>query len=274
MSASETASEFGSSMSPYNSESPPKSASSLATTLNFKQLPRDALSQCLITGLGEKATVFKVPGIQPTYLCGSQTGVEVAAQNEEILVARFADTTPLLSPSIRLTLEESGYRVIEKLLNDLDLESATSNLLVSTAAVLVMDELVSPVLANISENNWDRLKVLISLGKPVLWVTTGAQTGHVNEPENSMVQGLFRVVRREDPGVRLFTLDVQSPASLDSHWAIKRVLRTVLLNGGLIPDNEYAERDGMLMVPRVVVDKGLNTFKDADLGVGLEPVIK
>lgn len=93
-----------------------------------------------------------------------------------------------------------------------------------------------------------------------------------------MVQGLFRVARREDPGARLTTLDVQSPSSPAAHWAVERVLRKVLLStsddaAGVL-DEEYAERDGFLMVSRVIPDEKLNEFKTASLGAGLAPVTK
>lgn len=87
-----------------------------------------------------------------------------------------------------------------------------------------------------------------------------------------MVQGLFRVARREDPGARLTTLDVQSPSSPAAHWAIDRVLRKILSGDNV--DDEYAERDGLLLISRVIPDESLNSFKAADMGGGLEPVVK
>jgi hypothetical protein len=139
--------------------------------------------------------------------------------------------------------------------------------------VLVIDELVRPVLTGISTVQWDGFKRLIlGSGKPVLWVTKGAQTEHVSTPDNALVLGLFRVIRREDPSVRLVTLDVQSPASAAAHWAVQQVLRT--LTDGEIAETEYAERDGLLLVSRVMPDKHINDLKAAEQGTGLELVDK
>ncbi|ROW17236.1 hypothetical protein VPNG_01222 [Cytospora leucostoma] len=96
------------------------------------------------------------------------------------------------------------------------------------------------------------LKKPLGSGKLILWVTKGAHTDRVSDHEKAMVQGLFRVARRENPGARLTTLDVQSPSSPAAHWAIDRVLRKIL-SGGVL-DDEYAERDGLLLV-RLQADK-------------------
>ncbi|KAI8944015.1 hypothetical protein F4801DRAFT_601226 [Xylaria longipes] len=90
----------------------------------------------------------------------------------------------------------------------------------------------------------------------------------VKEPENAMIHGLFRVARQEDPNVRLTTLDVQFPASAAAYRAIEIILQTVLSKTGVLVETEYAERDGVLLVPRLVIDKSLNGFKAADLGAG------
>ncbi|KAI4865388.1 hypothetical protein F4820DRAFT_469755 [Hypoxylon rubiginosum] len=280
--ASSPVSDTASEGTDSDSETPSRSDSSTATTLDLKQLPRDPLSQRLLHVSWDRANanVLQIPGGPRAYLCrnksisGADVGDIINQEKGEVFVARFSDTAPTLSHILRHAIEAWGYTVNEKPAAEFVLEDAVSkSSLTSAAAVLVMDELAGPVLTNISESHWEILKKLASSGKPVIWVTKGAQTDRVSEPENAMVQGLFRVAMREDPGVRLITLDVQSPASPDAHWAIERVLDTVLTNGADI-DSEYAERDGVLLVPRIVVDKNLNKFKTADIGAGLEPIGK
>ncbi|CAJ2514330.1 Uu.00g024490.m01.CDS01 [Anthostomella pinea] len=277
---SEMASENNNPVTPDSgSETPAKSASSSTTTLDFKQFPHDAMSQRLSNDVWGPDSVMQVLGTSfRAYLCSNSGGDgDTSLTTGEVLVVRFNDATPPLSPTIRRAIEASGYTVSDKSVEELGLESAessSSSSLSPMSALLVMDELVAPVLTDISQSNWEKLKKLVSSGKPILWVTKGAQTDRVNNPENAMVQGLFRVARREDPGVRLTTLDVQNPSSPAAHWAIERVLRTVLLAEGAVADHEYAERDGMLLVPRIVVDESLNRFKAADMGAGFEPVVK
>lgn len=261
-----------------DSDSPSASHSSAATTvdLDVKPAPHDSVSQRLwYEHSDEGANILQIPGASRARLYVNNSSNNnigsVARQDKgEVLVARFSNTIPPLAPTLRRRIEASGYSVSEKTVEELGLESTA---LASVSAVLVMDELVKPLLTDVSADDWNGLKKLVSSGRPVLWITKGAQTDRVTEPENAMVQGLFRVARREDPGVRLTTLDVQNPASPDAHWAIERVLRIVLANGTEIED-EYAERDGMLLIPRIMVDDSLNKFKRADIGAGLEPVVK
>lgn len=62
-----------------------------------------------------------------------------------------------------------------------------------------------------------------------MWVTKGAvEQGifRVTDPDNAIVNSLFRVARREGDRAKLTTLDVQSSTSLATSWAIKQVLQS------------------------------------------------
>ncbi|KAK3328393.1 hypothetical protein B0T19DRAFT_357739 [Cercophora scortea] len=256
------------------SETPSKSTASSTSTSPDLKFSSDDVFQRLSNSAWDSANVLQIPGSPTGYLFknnnSSSSKSAGSQQLREVIVARFNSTTPPISSTLRAAVEASGYTVNEKPIEEVTGPESAS--LASAAVVLVIDELSKPVLTSISEGHWETLKKLVSSGRPILWVTKGAQTDRVTDPENAMVQGLFRVIRREDPGAQLTTLDVQSPASPAAHWAIERVLR-ILLAGGAV-DTEYAERDGVLLVPRVIPDESLNKFKTAELGAGLEPVIK
>jgi malonyl CoA-acyl carrier protein transacylase len=206
-------------------------------------------------------------GSGPAYLYSNTTGVKLVDGPWHLTVARFDENTAALDPSLQSTLEASGWTIttapIEKL--------AFSSNQEAKSLVLVVEELSKPVLTQISEEHWEALKQLVSTGKPLLWVTKGGQTSRVTNPDNAMVQGLFRVIRHEDPLANLTTLDVQSATSPAATWAIEQVLRKVQIDD---PETEYAERDGVLFVPRVVLDLPINDFKAAEGGKGLELTIK
>lgn len=102
-------------------------------------------------------------------------------------------------------------------------------------------------------------------------MTKSGQTSRVTNPDNAMIQSLFRVIRHEDPLANLTTLDVQFATSPAATWAIEQVLRKVQIDD---PETEYAERDGILFVSRVVPDLPINDFKAAEGGKGLELTIK
>jgi hypothetical protein len=136
---------------------------------------------------------------------------------------------------------------------------------------LVEEELFKPVLKQISEEHWQALKEVVSTGQPLLWVTKGGQTSRVTDPDNAMVHGLFRVIRHEDPLAKLTTLDVQSATSIAATWAIEQVLSKLQADEA---ETEYAERDGILVVPRIVPDIPINEFKAAESGKGLELTVQ
>lgn len=215
-------------------------------------------------GQGQLANLYRI----------STTSSQSPHETRRLVVARFDETAPPLGPALRAALTASGWSIDMESAQDI-LSSGVS-LVMEASVILVVDELVRPVLTTISPENWHALRhLLLSSGKPVLWVTKGAQTKHVSEPDNALVQGLFRVIRREDPTVQLITLDVQSPASPAAHWVVQRVLGQIAKHldsdggeGGSLIETEYAERDGILIIPRVIPDKRLNDFKAAERGNG------
>lgn len=184
-----------------------------------------------------------------------------------LIIARLSEATPPLSHALQEKLEASGWSITQQHYPFSTTSSTPDH--PSGAVVLVLDELSSPVLTQANERQWETLKALVGSGSPLLWVTKGSQHA-VTEPDNALVHGLFRVARREEAGARLTTLDVQSSTSPATAWAVDRVLQ--LARAGLA-ENEYAERDGVLLVQRVVPDAGVNAFKRAEVD-GLEPVVK
>ena len=231
---------------------------------NRRKLQHLAKTDGIFSSIVEIGDMFSS---NPAYLYSSASYDDTVNGPWNLTVARFGETAPL-APSLQAMLEASGWTIsttsIEKLALTSDCEPRS--------IVLVLDELQKSVLTQISENKWEALKQVISTGRPLLWVTKGAQTSSVTDPDNAMVQGLFRTARREDPQARLTTLDVQSATGAATGWALVQVLRK--LRGGIGAETEYAERDGILLVQRVVPDVPINDFKAAESGKGLEPVVK
>ncbi|KAK4113196.1 hypothetical protein N656DRAFT_730717 [Canariomyces notabilis] len=231
--------------------------------------------------ISDLASALEIPTLlssSPAYLLtNNSTDVKTAQDGPwHLTIALFEEeTVSPLTPSLRSALETSGWTVntapITKLAGR---EHAKDE---DKSAVLILDDLSKPgVLARIPEAQWDALKALIATATPLLWVTKGAQTSHVTHPGNALVLGLFRVARREDPQARLHVLDVQSATSPATTWAIEQVLRKIRTSGRDSADveTEYAERDGVLLVQRLVPDTPVNDFKAAESGKGLEPVVK
>lgn len=269
----DTASEDDSPTDPDSEDKTPLSSnSSVASTSDIKQhTEHDGLYQ----RLHKTANVLRTFGSPRSYLCRNDRQQQHGQIGGNVVVFRLGNTTPPLAAALRREIEAWGCTIAEKPIEDMETSNGLpSASLTDASVVLVLDELAGPVFPSVSESHWEQTKKLVGSGKPILWVTQGAQTDTVGTPENAMIQGLFRVARREDPGVRLTTLDVQNPASPAAHWAIERILQRVLLTQGTDVDHEYAEREGVLLIPRLVVDDALNEFKRADRGAGIAPVTR
>ncbi|KAI1081716.1 hypothetical protein F5B20DRAFT_579046 [Whalleya microplaca] len=214
-------------------------------------------------------SITEIPDLHtdsPAYLCGPTIGDTAKELPHDLVVARLSETSPPLTTSLQSALKASGWNITQQTYPFTNLRSGS--------VVLVLDELSNPVLTKANGAQWEALKGLVSSGNPLLWVTKGAQY-RVTDPNNALVQGLFRVARREDGNAKLTTLDVQSSTSPATVWAIDRVLG-LLGRGGDRPrqvETEYTERDGILYVHRVIPDKAVNEFKHAERD-GAEPVVK
>ena len=194
----------------------------------------------------------------------SSTGTGPDTESREnLIVVRLAENTPeALPPSLQATLEASGWVITQ--------QTYPLSKPIDGAVVLILDELWNPVLTQADEKQWEAIKGLVSSANPLLWVTKGAQYPATN-PDNALVNGLFRVARQEDSMAKLTTLDIQSSTSPATSWAIGKVLE--LLRRGTSAETEYMERNGMLHVQRIMPDAAVNDFRYAEKE-GLEPIVK
>lgn len=207
-----------------------------------------------------------------SYLIKNNSPSHLSEVGWTLTVARFEESAAQITPSLQSSLESSGWSIT----SSAPIEKIPIGSQKPKSAVLVLDDLSKPgVLTRIPPPQWDALKSLVATGTPILWVTKGAQTSQVTEPDNALVNGLFRVIRREDPQARLYTLDVQSATSPATAWAIERILSKLRAGPGAEDlETEYAERDGVVLIQRLVPDAKVNEFKAAEGGKGLETAVK
>ena len=139
--------------------------------------------------------------------------------------------------------------------------------------VLVLDELSGSLLKDIQETQWHHLQTLLSSGNRILWITEGSQYD-VTNPDGALVHGLARSVRAEDPSVSLTTLDVGSKSSISTPWAVNCILETLTdPPPKRLVENEYAERDGVIYISRILPDDLINQAQRDDAnGAELETV--
>ena len=170
-----------------------------------------------------------------------------------LCVTQFTKEAPHALSHLKPLLEAARWHIKE--------QCDPVNDTAETDIILVLDELANPLLNQMDAQAWESLRKLISLGKPLLWVTKGAQL-EVTDPHNALAHGLFRVIHMEDANAKITTLDVRSSTGSATTNSIVRVLNSLRQDGPkTFVEREYAERDGIIHVHRVVPDTLVNNFK-------------
>lgn len=191
--------------------------------------------------------------------------VEAESATQKLSIVSFSENAPALETSLAASLQTSGWAITS---HGLPLTKP-----VDGSIVLVLDELQSPLLRDISQEQWTSLQTLVSYGNPILWVTQGAQL-RVTNPDTALAPGLFRVIRMEDQSAQLTTLDAESAAGPATDAAITRILNQLRQpRSKEFVETEFAERNGIIHVHRIVPDVAVNKFKSVEK-LGAEPVVQ
>ena len=125
---------------------------------------------------------------------------------------------------------------------------------------IVLCELTSSVLRNPSPSDFDAIKRIFLESAGVLWVTHGALI-ESSKPDLNLVAGLARTVRVEKGDTPIVTLDLDAQASLSGPAAAENIFSVFMASfgkkdvGTIGIENEYAERNGAIMIPRMVEDE-------------------
>ncbi|EFQ35173.1 beta-ketoacyl synthase domain-containing protein [Colletotrichum graminicola] len=172
---------------------------------------------------------------------------EIPGPSQFVIVSTGSEASDKLIQSIQKQLASASQDVTIIQWNDID----ASNSQLNGKYCLSLAEWESPVLSDLTDNNWERLRQVILGSVGTLWITGGAVMD-CQEPLKSLMVGLSRAIRNEDAGVRLATLDLETPSSIDFDDAAKNVLKVALSHSrsdGF--DGEYAARGRTVYVPRV-----------------------
>ncbi|KAM0273499.1 hypothetical protein ACHAQH_008324 [Verticillium albo-atrum] len=131
--------------------------------------------------------------------------------------------------------------------------------------VLILDELFTPITAQLSAQQLSMLQNLIKEECNILWVTSGAQMD-ITYPDRAATTGFLRTLRMEEVHLRLIALDVEDPTGPGTLPAIETCLG-LLINpdGKFRRESEFAERGGVIYTPRLVVDDELDEAKSEHL---------
>ncbi|GJC84774.1 highly reducing polyketide synthase azaB [Colletotrichum liriopes] len=154
-------------------------------------------------------------------------------------------------------LADNGCSVLVRQLQetiDIDLQNRSSLVLLDAPAG-------KSFLPTVSFEDWDALRHIILFSRDTVYVTRGGTVNSEN-PSANLMSGMARSIRSENPGLGLTTLDVDYDAPLNSEKMVNAVYKVFLKacdsKEAERPDWEVAIRDGMPMVQRIMLDKGMN----------------
>ncbi|KAJ4293019.1 hypothetical protein N0V88_005683 [Collariella sp. IMI 366227] len=132
----------------------------------------------------------------------------------------------------------------------------------SSCLLLLDAQRYQAFLTDVSEKDWVALKKLVLHDAwDVTYVTRGGTVESDNPLSNAMT-GLARSIRSENPGLSFATLDLDYNKPLDTEdtvtGAYKAFVTVCASRGNPRADWEYAVRDGVPMVQRALLEKGMN----------------
>ena len=165
------------------------------------------------------------------------------------------------------TAQEAPSQIIESLRNKnwiVDSVMDVASNINTNESVLILDELSTTVMDCLDGRQWQILQHLIQKECQILWVTSGAQMD-VTDPTKAAISGFFRVLRAEEPLLRLVVLDVEQPLKPTAVTTIEACLTLMAEPQTKQPiESEFVERGGVLHVSRVLPDTTLTGLQDED----------
>ncbi|KAF4207594.1 hypothetical protein CNMCM8927_002671 [Aspergillus lentulus] len=126
---------------------------------------------------------------------------------------------------------------------------------------IILSALSRNLMAEPSQEELEVLKSIFLKASGVLWVTRGAAISPVT-PDGALATGFVRTSRSESGIERIVALDLDGQNPLSSNRAAELICTVVreriLVKGSGQSDTEYAERNGVLLIPRVVENQAFN----------------
>ncbi|KAH7412216.1 polyketide synthase module [Phaeosphaeria sp. MPI-PUGE-AT-0046c] len=193
-------------------------------------------------------------------------GKSNARETFAIVSSSKTPSTPAFIETLSEALKNVGAISVEHIvLEESDVDTYKSKICV------FLGEMSDPMLANLDAVSMEGIRAMVTQCNGLLWITSG---GAVNNecPDQAVSQGFLRVLRNEYNGRRYLSLDLD-PTSSNADATVSTIVHVMEQGFGYAENSneatefEYAERDGVLLIPRVYKDGQYN-----DMVVGrLEP---
>ncbi|KAI2485626.1 Mycocerosic acid synthase [Pyrenophora tritici-repentis] len=162
-----------------------------------------------------------------------------------LVVATGTEASNKLAHTIQQTFASAGYEI--SIVQWHDITKAH----VDGKYCLCLAEWEDPVIADLTDDNWGRLRDVVLSSAGALWITGGGALD-TPDPVKSLMVGLARAIRNEDAGVRLACLDIDAPSTVDFEKASQTTLKVAQAHiRGDGTEGEFAARGEMVYLPRV-----------------------
>ena len=177
----------------------------------------------------------------------------------------YADTITIVCNEDEMVIADSLSEIIAKTKKFVKVQcSPIHKLDPSDIFCVVLLDIVTPFLASCSALDFMAFKNMCLKAKGILWVTRGASVESC-DPDKALITGLSRTMRSEDHSLNFTTLDLDPTSSCPLSMAqdIYNILDQLLFTGKpetYLPEFEYAVRDGITIIPRLVEDCPLEDF--------------
>ena len=133
----------------------------------------------------------------------------------------------------------------------------TNKLDLSNAVCIFLDELDSPILADLTTDEFDAVQRLCS-ARGLLWVIQDANL-ETATPNANMIPGMIRTIRNENAGILPIILDLDGKERLSVNDTSDLICRVFKASWNTHAserelEREFMERKGKIYVPRIVED--------------------
>lgn len=120
---------------------------------------------------------------------------------------------------------------------------------------VVLSDTQNHILAGMNDDKLKKIKDIFLHSAGVLWITRGGTIDPIY-PEAGLASGFARTARSESAVEPIITLDLDALDPLPELQAAEKIFRLIkthfLQRGRATDDTEYAERDGVILIPRVI----------------------
>ncbi|KAL2824216.1 hypothetical protein BDW59DRAFT_147657 [Aspergillus cavernicola] len=190
----------------------------------------------------------------------AQTSNHEALQKDRFLVVEREESAlgSVLVDSLNSLQPQSVLRV--------NLQELTAAHIAKGTIVFSLCELQSSLLSVSSDDEMKQIKIMTDNAASLVWVTNG-NTMQGERPDFALVSGVGRSLALEQPSLKFYTYDLDSPDADVGNTAQRLI--SVLNQPGWKADLEFVQRKGVVHVSRFVPDDGFNAaFRNKQ---GLEP---